>query len=183
MRHHASLLVCTCPRRGCVVRSASRAHHAFATEFDAALEGEVKGEVTRVWWQNPHIRYDVTMKMPDGSTQSWALLPPGNCRRIGARTGPSRRSRSAIKSRRPATWAATARRSSTRRASTSAADLKRAGSSAAASTPGTVSQVTADPNVDYTVHAKGYDVDISGYWDNRYKFQSPSTTSNRSRCR
>ena len=43
-----------------------------------ALEGEVKGEVTRVWWQNPHIRYDVAMKMPDGSTESWALLPPGN---------------------------------------------------------------------------------------------------------
>ncbi len=42
------------------------------------LEGEVKGEVTRVWWQNPHIRYDVAMKMPDGTTQSWALLPPGN---------------------------------------------------------------------------------------------------------
>ncbi len=34
-----------------------------------ALEGEVKGEVTRVWWQNPHIRYDVAMKMPDGSTE------------------------------------------------------------------------------------------------------------------
>ncbi|HEY9183033.1 MAG TPA: DUF6152 family protein, partial [Gammaproteobacteria bacterium] len=54
------------------------AHHAFATEFDANLTGEVKGEVTRVWWQNPHIRYDVAMKMPDGSTETWALLPPGN---------------------------------------------------------------------------------------------------------
>src|SRR5215203_5285898 len=54
------------------------AHHAFATEFDASLEGEVKGEVTRVWWQNPHIRYDVAVKKPDGSTEMWALLPPGN---------------------------------------------------------------------------------------------------------
>ncbi len=54
------------------------AHHAFATEFDASLEGEVNGTVTRVWWQNPHIRYDVSMKMPDGSVQEWALLPPGN---------------------------------------------------------------------------------------------------------
>jgi hypothetical protein len=36
---------------------------------------------------------------------------------------------------------------------------------------GTVSQVTADPNVDYTVKANDYEVDISGYWDNRYKFQ------------
>src|SRR5262249_16224716 len=56
----------------------AHAHHSFATEFVANLEGEVRGTVTRVWWQNPHIRYDVTMKMPDGSTQEWALLPPGN---------------------------------------------------------------------------------------------------------
>ena len=49
--------------------SDAHAHHAFATEFDANLTGEVKGEVTRVWWQNPHIRYDVAMKMPDGTTR------------------------------------------------------------------------------------------------------------------
>ena len=42
------------------------AHHAFATEFEASLTGEVKGEVTGVWWQNPHVRYDVAMKLPDG---------------------------------------------------------------------------------------------------------------------
>ncbi len=58
--------------------AAAYAHHSFASEFDSNLEGTVKGVVTRVWWQNPHIRYDVTMKMPDGSTQEWALLPPGN---------------------------------------------------------------------------------------------------------
>ena len=78
MRHPASLLACAALVAAAAFAPQARAHHAFATEFDAALEGEVKGEVTRVWWQNPHIRYDVTMRMPDGSTQSWALLPPGN---------------------------------------------------------------------------------------------------------
>ncbi len=57
---------------------AAHAHHSFASEFDASLTGEVKGEVTGVWWQNPHVRYDVAMKLPNGKTEMWALLPPGN---------------------------------------------------------------------------------------------------------
>ena len=36
---------------------------------------------------------------------------------------------------------------------------------------GTVTQTTADPNFDYTVKANNYDIDITGYWDNRYRFQ------------
>ena len=43
------------------IAPAAHAHHSFASEFDASLTGEVKGEVTGVWWQNPHIRYDVAM--------------------------------------------------------------------------------------------------------------------------
>ena len=35
---------------------------------------------------------------------------------------------------------------------------------------GTVTEVTADPNVDYTVHAKNFPVNITGFWENRYKF-------------
>ena len=53
------------------------AHHAFSTEFDTA-EGEVDGVVTKVWWTNPHIRYDVDVSMPDGSIEQWSLHPPGN---------------------------------------------------------------------------------------------------------
>ena len=82
MRHYASLLICTA-LAAAAFASQARAHHAFATEFDAALEGEVKGEVTRVWWQNPHIRYDVAMKMPDGTTQSLTLSPEHGGRSSG----------------------------------------------------------------------------------------------------
>ena len=73
---HAAIIVALTLATAFVPRA--HAHHAFATEFDASLEGDVKGTVTRVWWQNPHIRYDVSMKMPDGSVQEWALLPPGS---------------------------------------------------------------------------------------------------------
>jgi len=75
-RSVATLALALCFAAGVAPRA--EAHHSFASEFDSNLEGTVKGVVTRVWWQNPHIRYDVTMKMPDGSTQEWALLPPGN---------------------------------------------------------------------------------------------------------
>src|SRR5690606_34169112 len=54
------------------------AHHAFSTEFDADLTGEVRGEVTRVWWANPHIRYDVEVTLEDGTVEEWVLAPPGN---------------------------------------------------------------------------------------------------------
>ena len=60
---------------------------------------------------------------------------PATCRPIGARTGPSRRSRSATRSRRRATSGATTRRSSTRPASTSARAPRKAASSAAARIP------------------------------------------------
>lgn len=148
----------------------AHAHHAFATEFEANLEGEVQGEVTRVWWQNPHIRYDVAMRMPDGSTEVWALLPPGN-----------------LPTYRRENWTEqTIQVGYTVHAS---GNLGRDGAKKLYATcidvgsgpekgrqlgrcvnAGTVSQVTADPDVDYTVTPKDYAVDISGYWDNRYKF-------------
>ena len=54
------------------------AHHAFVTEFDPDTEGKVEGVVTKVWWANPHIRYDVDMQLPDGTIEQWSLHPPGN---------------------------------------------------------------------------------------------------------
>ena len=146
------------------------AHHAFATEFEASLEGEVHGQVTRVWWQNPHIRYDVAMKMPDGSTQEWALLPPGNL--------PTYRRENWTEQTIQVGYAVSATgnlgRDGAKKLYATCINVgsgpeqgRKLGRCANA---GTVTQVTADPNVDYTVHAKEYAVDISGYWDNRYKF-------------
>ena len=54
------------------------AHHAFSTEFDPDLVGEVEGPVTEVLWANPHVRYGVEINLEDGSTEVWYLQPPGN---------------------------------------------------------------------------------------------------------
>jgi hypothetical protein len=149
----------------------AQAHHAFATEFDANLTGEVKGEVTRVWWQNPHIRYDVAMKMPDGSTEVWALLPPGNL--------PTYRRENWTEQTIQAGFEVTATgnlgRDNTKKLYATCINVgsgpEKGRQLGRCATSATVTQTTADPNVDYTVKANDYAVDISGYWDNRYRFQ------------
>jgi hypothetical protein len=150
---------------------AAHAHHAFATEFDANLEGEVKGEVTRVWWQNPHIRYDVAMKMPDGSVETWALLPPGNL--------PTYRRENWTEQTVQVGYQVTATgnlgRDGAKKLYATCIDIgsgpEKGRQLGRCVNAGATTQVTADPNVDYTVKANDYALDISGYWDNRYKFR------------
>ena len=48
-------------------------HHSVAAEFDTSLQGELAGEITRVWFTNPHIRYRLTVVSDDGTTEDWEL--------------------------------------------------------------------------------------------------------------
>lgn len=48
-------------------------HHSVAAEFDTSRQGELAGEITRVWFTNPHIRYRLTITNDDGSTEDWEL--------------------------------------------------------------------------------------------------------------
>jgi hypothetical protein len=49
------------------------AHHSFAAEFDENATAELKGQIAQVWWNNPHVRYRLTTKAKDGSTEDWEL--------------------------------------------------------------------------------------------------------------
>ncbi|HZF28814.1 MAG TPA: DUF6152 family protein [Gammaproteobacteria bacterium] len=49
------------------------AHHSFAAEFDADKMAELKGEITQVWFNNPHVRYRLQTKGADGSSEDWEL--------------------------------------------------------------------------------------------------------------
>jgi hypothetical protein len=148
----------------------AHAHHSFASEFDASLTGEVKGEVTGVWWQNPHVRYDVAVKLPNGKTEMWALLPPGNL--------PAYRTQNWSEQTVTVGMQVSAKgnlgRDGAKKLYATCINLdsgpEKGRQLGRCVTPGSETQITADPNVDYTVHANKYAADLSGYWDNRYKF-------------
>ena len=49
------------------------AHHSFAAEFDNDVVKTIEGEVTRVWWRNPHVRYEIAVTGEDGETTLWEV--------------------------------------------------------------------------------------------------------------
>ena len=52
---------------------ASWAHHSVAAEFDVSQRAELKGEITHVWFSNPHVRYRLTVTNADRTTEDWEL--------------------------------------------------------------------------------------------------------------
>lgn len=152
----------------CMGLSEAVAHHAFITEFEPDLEGEVQGVVTEVMWANPHIRYGVNVVMSDGATEEWFLQPPGN-----------------LPAYRLVNWAKdTVQVGDTVRATGNVARngfkrlyatciyLESGRRLGRCVNSGDGSEIVADPNIDYTVTANDYAVDISGFWINRYKFRA-----------
>jgi len=65
--------------------ASASAHHSVAAEFDTSLQGELEGEITQVWYTNPHIRYRLTVATDDGTTEDWELQAGNvtNLRSIG----------------------------------------------------------------------------------------------------
>jgi hypothetical protein len=49
------------------------AHHSVAAEFDTSLQGELEGEITQVWFSNPHVRYRLTVSAANGANVDWEL--------------------------------------------------------------------------------------------------------------
>ena len=51
----------------------AQSHHSFAAEFIPDSVGEIEGVVTRVMFNNPHVRYRLEATADDGSTEEWEL--------------------------------------------------------------------------------------------------------------
>lgn len=49
------------------------AHHSFSAEFDPETTGELQGTISRVWFQNPHVRYRLDVEDEDGNVTAWDL--------------------------------------------------------------------------------------------------------------
>ena len=48
-----------------------RAHHSFATQYDAEKPVEMRGTVTKVEWTNPHARFYIDVKDEQGNVSNW----------------------------------------------------------------------------------------------------------------
>lgn len=53
--------------------AAALAHHAFAAEFDANRPVNLRGNVTRVEWINPHAWIHIDHKKEDGTVEAWMI--------------------------------------------------------------------------------------------------------------
>jgi hypothetical protein len=56
-----------------LITSAAQAHHSFTAEFDANVRDKVSGVVTEVRYSNPHVRYRMDVKNAAGAIESWEL--------------------------------------------------------------------------------------------------------------
>jgi hypothetical protein len=54
------------------------AHHSVTATFDTTKEITITGVVTRVEWLNPHTKFSIDVKNPDGTVSNWQveLAPP-----------------------------------------------------------------------------------------------------------
>ena len=70
MRHLRITLLCCGAAALAALATATpvRAHHAFASEFDAAQPINLRGTVTRVEWINPHTWIHIDVKDASGKT-------------------------------------------------------------------------------------------------------------------
>ncbi len=148
--------------------SKSFAHHAFITEFEADLEGEVEGVVTEVLWANPHIRYGVAMEMPDGSTEEWFLQPPGNLPTYRRENW----AEDTVKVGDYVSATGNLARDGLKKLYATCINLESGRRLGRCVSAGSVTEITASADIDYTIHPNDYEVDISGYWINRYKFRA-----------
>lgn len=49
------------------------AHHAWSAEYDANIQKELNGVVTKVEWTNPHVRFYVDVVDENGVVTNWDL--------------------------------------------------------------------------------------------------------------
>ena len=147
-----------------------RAHHSFAAEYDANRHGTLRGEIVEVQFVNPHVRYLILAELDDGTTEEWELQTH-NVRtmvRMGWTAGTIE-----VGDRIEASGALG--RNGVKKLSMDSVVLAdgtrfdpRGGEVADAYA---TTEINADPARSYGVVANAYPVDITGLWDNTYRFR------------
>ncbi|HTR34952.1 MAG TPA: DUF6152 family protein [Bryobacteraceae bacterium] len=53
------------------------AHHSFSAEFDIGRRVNLRGQITKVEWENPHVYIYVDVKQQNGRLENWACEAAG----------------------------------------------------------------------------------------------------------
>ena len=154
-----------------IVGAPARAHHSFAAEFDATKSGELKGRVTGVWFNNPHVRFRIAAAMPDGTTQDWELQATSVTTLQGVGWTPT-----TLKVGDEVTASGQLGRNGTKKLflrQLQFADGRQLMTGRDDRNAPDPNVVTADPNKQYGYGQvrNDYPIDITGPWNNRYKFR------------
>ncbi len=56
---------------GMMLSAAAHGHHSFTAEFVADKTAKMKGQITEVWFRNPHVRYLMVVENEDGEEETW----------------------------------------------------------------------------------------------------------------
>ncbi len=146
------------------------AHHSFAAEYDADLHGTLRGEILDVQFVNPHVRYLIRAELEDGSSEEWELQTH-NVRTM-VRMGWSAET-IGVGDRIEVSGALG--RNRVRKLSMDTVVLAdgtrfepRGGEVATAYA---TTEINADPDRLYGVATNSWPVDITGLWDNTYRFR------------
>jgi hypothetical protein len=72
---------------GLLVTPLAFGHHSFAAEYDAQKSVTIKGTVTKVEWQNPHVYFYMDVINENGTVATWSVEngPPNTLFREGWR--------------------------------------------------------------------------------------------------
>jgi hypothetical protein len=144
------------------------AHHSFAAEFDAARTGQIAGVITHVRFSNPHVRYRIDVPGADGASEEWELQM-GSVTALRSRGwGPATlqigdRIKAQGELGRDGTKKLYVRRIETEQGKVVYGERAASGSR-------NLVKATPGREYGYGVLNKSAPFDISGAWDNRYKF-------------
>ena len=56
-----------------VMSVTANAHHSFGAFYDMSQLVELEGEITAVFWRNPHIRFTIDVVDSSGAVASWKM--------------------------------------------------------------------------------------------------------------
>ncbi|HWK54824.1 MAG TPA: DUF6152 family protein [Hyphomicrobiales bacterium] len=157
----------------CMMVGRVEAHHSFSAEFDADVREALTGVITEVRYSNPHVRYRIDVENADGRIESWELqassvtaLREQNWNKDSVQVGDKvnvegqRGRNNALK-----LFIRGVEMADGRLVGQGAGDASRAQPNAL--------NASADRNYGFgDIAASARPIDITGYWNNRYKFRT-----------